>query len=134
MRLKFTKKIEPAQLDSLFSSIGWTPKGVKKWKEVLRKSSYVCSVWDKSLLVGFGRVVEDGAMCMFYDVLVRPDYQGRGIGSRIMNYLVSNIKDKKYTSIGLFAWKYNLKSIRFYEKFGFKKVSTGMELVKYMKR
>ena len=131
--MAYNKKVDSKHLDLLFSSIGWKPRGAK-WKEVLEKSSFVCSVWDGARLVGFGRIVEDGAMCMFYDVLVRPDYQDRGIGSRIMNYLIGKIKDKKYTSIGLFSWEYNEKSIGFYEKFGFKKVKTGMELVKFMDR
>ncbi len=73
-------------------------------------------------------------MCMFYDIGVHPDYQRKGIGTNIMQVLIDEVKDKNYASIGLFAWEYNPQNMPFYEKFGFKKVGTGMELLKYMKR
>ena len=128
------KNIDPRQLDRLFQSIGWTKRGKNKWKKVLSKSSFVYSVWDNNKLIGFGRIVEDGVMCMFYDICVNPKYQGQGIGIQIMKKLVKQVKNKKYTSIGLFVWEKNIKAIPFYKKFGFKRVKTGMELTKYMKR
>ena len=51
-----------------------------------------------------------------------------------MERLVKEVKNKKYTSIGLFASKENITFLsKFYKKFGFEKVNTGMELKKYMK-
>lgn len=110
------------------------PRGSEKWREVLSKSSFVYSVWDDNKLLGFGRILEDGIMCMFYDIGIHPDYQDLGIGTKIMETLIDQVKDKNYASIGLFVWEENPKAIQFYEKFGFKKVNTGMELVKYMER
>ena len=86
------------------------------------------------MLIGFGRILEDGVMCMFYDIGVHPDYQRGGVGKKIMEYLIDKVKDKRYVSIGLFAWEENPANIPFYENFGFEKVGTGMELVKFMKR
>lgn len=134
MRYSTNKNIDTEQLDNLWKAIGWRPRGSEKWREVLSKSSFVYSVWDDKMLVGFGRILEDGIMCMFYDIGVHPDYQGQRIGTRIMETLIDQVKDKKYASIGLFTWEENPDNIRFYEKFGFKRVNTGMELVKYMKR
>jgi len=128
------KNIDPEQLDTLFEAIGWKQRGKEKWLGVLSKSQFVFSVWDSARLVGFGRIMEDGVMCMFYDIGVHPDYQKKGIGKQIMNKLIDQVKDKKYTSIGLFAWEENLENIPFYEKFGFKQVKTGMELENYMER
>ena len=51
-----------------------------------------------------------------------------------MKKLIGQVKDKKYASIGLFTWENNAANIQFYEKFGFEKVGTGMELVRYMRR
>lgn len=48
--------------------------------------------------------------------------------------LIGKVKNKGYVSIGLFAWEKNPKNIPFYNKFGFKKASTGMELEKHMIR
>tara|TARA_Y100000310_G_scaffold315041_1_gene365142 strand:- start:474 stop:884 length:411 start_codon:yes stop_codon:yes gene_type:complete len=125
-------EVAPEKLDMLWSAIGWRPRGVQKWKEVLSKSSYLCSVWDKGNLVGTGRILEDGVMCMFYDIGVHPDYQGQKIGSQIMEHLINRVKDKDYASIGLFAWEQNRVNLPFYKKFGFEE-SSGIELIKYMK-
>ena len=134
MKFLTTKYIDLNQLDELWVSIGWKPRGAKKWKEILSKTSFVCSVWEKQKLVGFGRILEDGIMGMFYDIAVHPEHQNMGIGSSIMKILISQIKDKQYASVGLFAWEQNPKNVPFYRKFGFKSVKNGMELVKYMKR
>ena len=127
------KNINPDKIDDLFKSIEWEPRGQEKWKEILLKSSFVFSIWDDQTLVGFGRIVEDGIMCMFYDVCVHANYQNNGIGTKIMETLIDQVKDKQYISIGLFVSEDNPRATNFYEKFGFKNVSNGMELVRYMK-
>ena len=134
MRESTEKNLPLEQIDNLTEAVGWGRRGANKWKGVLSKSSYVYSIWDGDRLVGMGRIVEDGVMCMFYDIAVHPDYQRGGLGSQIMNNLINQVKDKKYVSIGLFAWEKNPANIPFYEKFGFEKVATGMELVRYMAR
>ncbi len=127
------KNLDTGQLDSLWTSIGWKSRG-RKWEEVFSKSSYVYSLWNDTKLIGLGRIMEDGIMCMFYDIAVHPEYQKRGLGTRIMQNLIDQVKDKDYASIGLFAWEQNPANISFYEKFGFRKVGTGMELENYMTR
>lgn len=133
--LKFStsRNIDPTQLDNLFSKIGWKKRGSRKWRGVLSKSNYVYSAWDANALIGLGRIVEDGVMCMFYDIGVHPRFQNQGIGTKIMKHLITKVKNKKYASIGLFTWEKNPNNISFYQKFGFIK-SSGMELVKYMKK
>ena len=131
--IKYSSKreITTKQLDSLWNSIGWKSRGAK-WNNVLRKSTFVYSAWDGKKLIGLGRVLEDGVMCMFYDIGVHPDYQGHGIGTKIMQTLINKVKRKGYVSLGLFTLEQNSKNIPFYEKFGFKH-SSGMELTKFMK-
>ncbi|MBI2051781.1 GNAT family N-acetyltransferase [Candidatus Roizmanbacteria bacterium] len=134
LKLSTSKELPADQLDGLFNAIGWNSRGAEKWKTVLEKSSYVLSVWDGERVVGMGRILEDGVMCMFYDIGVHPDYQNKGVGKQIMENLIDQVKDKEYASIGLFAWEENPANIPFYEKFGFERQTSGMELVKYMKR
>ena len=109
------------------------PRGKKRWKEVLSKSYFIYTAWDENEIIGMGRIMEDGVMCMFYDICINPKYQRQGIGSKIMIKLIDKIKHKKYASIGLFAWKENPANKPFYKKFGFIEKTTGMELDKYMK-
>ena len=122
------KNIDTEQLDNLWNSVGWNKRGKERWKEVLSKSRYIYSLWENKVLIGFGRITEDGIMCMFYDIAVHPKYQGRGLGKQIMIHLIEKIKDKKYVSVGLFTWDGNPNNVPFYEKLGFNNVSSGMEL------
>ncbi len=131
---KTTKDISVSDLNSLFEAIGWGSREEVKWRKAFAASSFVASAWDGNVLVGLGRTLEDGVMCMFYDIGVHPNYQGQGIGTRVMDMLVNDVKDKGYVSIGLFVWEENKQASNFYKKFGFENVSTGMELVKYMER
>jgi GNAT superfamily N-acetyltransferase len=136
MKLKesTSKNIDIDKIESLRQSVGWhRRRSNTKWKEVLSKSYFVYSVWDKNKLVGMGRILEDGIMCMFYDIVVHKDYQNKKIGKKIMTAMIKKVKDKKYTSIGLFAWDKNSKFLfPFYAKFGFEKTKYGMELKKHM--
>ena len=129
--MKSTSDIDFRRLDDLFESIGWNRRGEEKWRKVLEKSSYVCCIWDNDQVVGFGRILEDSVMCMFYDIGVNPKYQGRKVGTQIMNTLIDHVKGEGYASIGLFAWEENPQNIPFYEYLGFEK-TYGMELIKYM--
>jgi len=115
--------------------VGWKKRrSDEKWKEVLSKSFFVYTVWDEDKLIGMGRILEDGTMCMFYDVVVDKSYQGKGIGKMVMEGLLNEVKDKRYTSIGLFASENDLDFlIPFYRKFGFEGVKGGMECKKYMR-
>ncbi|MDD5568983.1 MAG: GNAT family N-acetyltransferase [Candidatus Pacebacteria bacterium] len=124
-----SKKIDIDQIRFLRKSIGWQPRSEKKWKEILSKSSFVYSVWDGKKLIGMGRLVEDGVMCMLYDVVVHKNYQGKGIGKLIINKLVDQTKGKKYCLIALFT---NKDKVKFYKKLGFEVATVAMELNKYI--
>jgi ribosomal protein S18 acetylase RimI-like enzyme len=119
------KNIDTNQIRLIRKSIGWQPRSEKKWKEILSKSSFVYSVYDGKKLIGMGRLVEDGIMCMLYDIVVHKKYQGQGIGKLIVNKLIEQTKGKKYCSISLFTDK---DKVKFYEKLGFKLDNFGMEL------
>jgi len=123
-----TNKLPIDQLDNLVKSIGWGTRGKKSWTTILLKSSFIISAWNNDTIVGIGRIVDDGTMCMIYDVVVHPDYQNIKIGSKIMKQIISKINKTPYQSIGLFAWKENPINISFYKKFGFKQVNNGMKL------
>jgi len=74
-------------------------------------------------LVGFGRAISDGAyQSAIYDVAVRPEYQGRGIGSLMVEHILGQLPKGNvilYASPGKEA---------FYETLGFRRMRTGMAL------
>ena len=119
----------PAEkLDDLIEAVGWGRRGDAAWDRICALSALLVTVWDGDDIVGMGRVLDDGTMCMVYDIAVHPDHQGRGIGSRIMARIVDHLKSQSYQSVGLFAWAANPMNVPFYEKFGFARVDFGMKL------
>lgn len=80
-------------------------------------------------VVGMGRLVGDGVMYWYLqEIIVLPEYQGKGIGTSIVKYLLKYIEehtdDENFTCVGLTAAEGKMS---FYERFGFKN-SRGMNL------
>lgn len=84
-------------------------------------------VWDNEQPIGIARVVGDGRVSFFVkDVVVHPQWQGRGIGrlvmEQVMEYVNSAGADKAY--VGLMSTQG--KEV-FYERFGFHARPFGQE-------
>ena len=80
-------------------------------------------------LVGMGRMVGDGAMYWYLqEIMVLPEYQKQGIGTKIVNYLtdyaVLHSATGKFTTIGGVAAK---GKEGFYRKLGFEIIPNGMK-------
>ena len=82
-------------------------------------------VWHAGQLIGFGRALSDGVyQAAVYDVAVVPEYQGKGVGSIVMNNILSNVPGCNvilYASPG---------KEDFYATLRFRKMKTGMALFK----
>lgn len=66
------------------------PDNTEKWAIMLENSSAVVSVWDQYKLVGMMRALSDGVRwATILDVLVHPNYQNQGLGTRMMNTLLA---------------------------------------------
>lgn len=110
----------------LRSSVGWMTFNVEQIVQGLSSSLYSLAVFDSEKPVGMGRIVGDGIYNLICDVVVNPDYQGKGIGteimSRLLNYLKEQTPENGRTSIQLIA---EIGKEQFYEKFGFESVPNG---------
>ena len=92
---------------SLFTTTGWN-KDYKVSPDDLEKANrnswLVVSAYDENKLVGFGRVMTDFVMhAMIFDMIVLPDYQGRGIGTLILTRLVDRCLAQGIRDIQLFC-------------------------------
>ena len=124
------------EINQLAEHVGWGKNYYsteEQWKKVLVDSTYIACIKKMGELISFGRILEDGQMCMFYDICVHPNYQKQSIGSALMTHLINKVKDKNFVSIGLFVWPGNVSASEFYRKFGFE-IAPAMELKKYMKK
>ncbi|MFB9759136.1 GNAT family N-acetyltransferase [Ectobacillus funiculus] len=111
----------------LCSVVGWEDYMNLEVAEIsLKNSVFAVTVKDRSKVIGMGRIVGDGAIYFYIqDVVVHPDYQGMGIGKKIMNALIEYLKENAPNKafVGLFASEGNE---NFYEKYDFKNYSPNM--------
>lgn len=118
----------------LFLSTGWNDEynlTSAQLNEVIQKSYFAVCAYDGDALVGFGRIVSDGILyAMIYEMIVHPDYQGKGIGKEILNRLIKKCTDENIRDIQLFCAKGKR---GFYESCGFiarHEDAPGMQLKK----
>ncbi len=108
-------------LIDLYNSVGWTnytekPEMLKKAYE---NSLLILGAYDNDQLTGVIRVVGDGFSVVFIqDILVFPEYQRRGIGTRLLREVMD-----RYSSVYQMELMTDNtpKTIAFYQSVGFVK-------------
>ena len=74
--------------------VGWKTYSRKQVKRALKNTMYMVKATVDGELAGIGRVVGDcSIVCVLTDVCVKPDFQGCGVGSRIVLELKSLIEE-----------------------------------------
>ncbi len=107
----------------LRTSVGWLNFSEAQTRKSLQNSLYTITVVDQDQTVAMGRLVGDGIYYLVVDVVVQPDYQKKGIGSRILDLLIEYVDQETpengRSSIQLIAEK---GKEAFYLKKGFKQI------------
>ena len=121
---------------ALRHSAGWGSSPERQIEAGLKNSLYVMSVVSNNKVIGIGRIVGDGAtICYIQDVIVLPEYQGKGIGTTIMEHLLMYIRKNGFENTNIVIGLFSAKGKEdFYQKFGFyirpnENRGAGMELV-----
>lgn len=87
------------------------------------------SAYHGEQLVGFGRMICDGVVhALILDMIVEPEFQGKGIGREILSRLVEKCRQHRIRDIQLFSV---IGKSGFYRKQGFserKQGAPGMEI------
>ncbi len=58
---------------------------------------------------------------IIHRLCVSPDFQGKGIGSKVLAHIEQQIKSMGYTSVRLDVFSQNPYALKLYEKFGYEK-------------
>ncbi|MDO5813238.1 MAG: GNAT family N-acetyltransferase [Bacillota bacterium] len=114
------------QVQQLFLSINWVSGNYpKRLYKALMNSSTVLTVWDDDFLVGLIRVLDDTEMlAQIHYVLVHPDYQGKGIASKMLGYIKEKYKDFMYLEV----MPEDKNNVSFYKKNGFSLMENGVAM------
>lgn len=117
----------------IIKTIGWKCPSQRLLEKGLSNSMTVKYVVEGKA-VGMARLITDyGYMALVADVMVKPEYQGQGIGKKMINNLIERAKDSleegEQMMIQLLAADGKLE---FYQKFGFKDKPEVVEAGMYM--
>lgn len=75
---------------ALRESVQWKVLKREQAEKALKNSLYILTVYEGEQAVGMGRIVGDGAViCYVQDLIVSPDYQGKGLGSELLARLIA---------------------------------------------
>ena len=94
--------VDPVEIESLRVAVGWD-RSEGTYEQVLRGHFAPYSACGADgLLVGYLSVLSDGtADALFLDLMVHPDHQRTGIGTRLVTEAVADMRDD---SVGLWIW------------------------------
>lgn len=101
--------------------VGWCKLSFEQAKRGLEHSTYITVAHDNDKAIGMARVLFDfGYTAYITDVIVNSDYQGKGIGTQLVNnlldFLKENSDENEFMSYVLIV---NKGKEDFYKKFGF---------------
>ncbi len=122
MEINYTDKMTGEEYNELRLSVDWKSLTQGQAERGLAHTAFVVAARDGEKIVGMGRMLFDfGYTAYLGDVIVRPEYQGMGIGTQIVTRLKDRVMevaepgDKIMFILGAAKGKE-----AYYERFGFK--------------
>ena len=106
----------------LWESVWGPAPTVEQVKLAMENTLFRVSVFDNDQIVAMARVIGDKGMCYYIkDVVVKPEYQGHGIGRILINEVLRFIDENGVSGTDIAVELCAMPDkIPFYEKFGFK--------------
>lgn len=106
---------------SLYQSVGWDPPCREQVEAALENTLATFTCYDGDTPVGMVRLLGDGGMSFYVkDFAVIPSYQGKGVGSQLLDSLeqhINQIRDPDWAvSLELISSK---EAVGFYKRKGF---------------
>jgi predicted GNAT family N-acyltransferase len=80
------------------------------------KTETILGVYYANQLIGTVHLVPNGVQCKLRQMAILNEYQGKGIGKKLLNYTIDIAREKGYKSVVLHARE---EAIGFYKKSGF---------------
>ena len=122
MIYKYNETVSAAALSDLRESVGWN-RMEEEYNNPRLTSFYHIAVYEEDKLVGYIDSVSNGVTDAYIqDLMIHPDYQGKGLGTELMNQMIAYLKESRIYIISV-VFDESLKS--FYERFGFYQMLCG---------
>ncbi len=111
------------QLQKLFNLAAFWAKdrSLEDLSIAIANSNPVIAVWDGRELIGFARATSDGIYrATIWDVVIHPEYQGSGLGSKLVETVLSHPCIHRVERVYLMTTHQQ----KFYQRIGFQQNST----------
>ena len=78
---------------TLRNSVGWRNFSDEQVSHSLNNNVYDITVVENDETIAMGRLIGDGLYYLIVDIVVNPEFQGLGIGSKIIDMLLAYVDD-----------------------------------------
>jgi len=108
-------------LVDIFARAALGTREPERLRRIFTQSTVRCFAWADNILVGAGRAISDRiSYAAIFDVVVTPEWQGRGIGTAIMQHLIAAAEAPNIILHAVPGKE------PFYRRFGFRTMKTAM--------
>ena len=120
LKIKYNE-LTAEQFIELWETVWGDGPTLEQTELAMKHTLFRVSIWDDDKIVAMARMNGDmGLNYYIKDVVVRPEYQKRGIGRMLINELLKFINDNGVKGTDVFVELCAVPDkIHFYEKFGF---------------
>lgn len=126
MRIEIHDNLNADEYNKLRIEAGWDIKNPLIVEKAIRNSTIIKKATCDNEIAGMARAIGDGMSYLLVDVVVSSRYQKQGIGKRLVNSIIDDIKNEtmagEHSTINLISIKGMEK---FYESCGFEAVPFG---------
>lgn len=126
MTVEIHDNLNADEYNKLRAEAGWEIKNPLIVEKAIRNSTIIKKATCDDEIAGMARAIGDGMSYLLVDVVVSSRYQKQGIGKRLVNSIIDDIKNEtmagEYSTINLISIKGMEK---FYESCGFEAVPFG---------
>lgn len=122
MNINYTDTMTGEEYNELRLSVDWKPLTPGQAERGLAHTAFVVAARDGEKVVGMGRMLFDfGYTAYLGDVIIRPEYQRKGIGTEIVNRLKDRVMEAAEPGENIMFILGAAKGKEaYYERFGFK--------------
>lgn len=119
VNIKIIKKTKKEEILSLYKEAGWwdEDENPKKIKGIIKGSLIFVAAFSENKVIGISRVISDGVSDAYIqDVFVTKNQRGKGIGKKMIDFIIKYLKSRGISWIGLIS---KPEAEEFYYKLGF---------------
>ena len=123
LRYEYSPHLKAEQVAELREKVNWESR-VEKFKKKLGNTYFCVACFADDTLVGYVDVVSDGIDDAYIrDLVVHPEYQRRGIGSKLLDMIIKRVRSDRIKTLNV-VFEPRLKE--FYEKANFVIMAGGV--------